>query len=272
MKLLTKVSITLVASLLGVSNVGHADDIPCSEGGVCQVGDVGPGGGIVFYVDSKLNSWGRYIEVAPNGWNRGRPDPSVRPYCYEKTETLDYLPITSPTIGDGKSNTDRLIKVCPNGAAATARAYQGGGQKNWSLPSKEEFEEFYYEAPGLLLNEGNPWYWTSTNDEYGRNYAFYEPREKFDGSFSRTNDAHVRPVRHFMSNSDKQFLADQKIASEKKYKNCSALNSVFPGGIASKSNSKNKGGKTYVAPYVSTKGYSLNKGLDRDKDGIVCER
>lgn len=272
MSLVSKLAIALCLALLSAPIAGQADELSCSEGGPCQVGDVGPGGGVVFYIDSKLNSWGRYIEVAPNGWNRGRPDPSVRPYCFEKTDTLDYLPVTSPKIGDGKANTDKLVKVCPNGAAATARAYKGGGFKNWSLPSKEELEELYYEAPGVQLNEGNPWYWTSTNDEYGRNYAFYEPKEEFDGSFARTNDAHVRPVRHFMSSADQKFIAGQKASAEKKYKNCAALNKVFPGGLAEKVSSKNKGGKTYKAPYVSAKGYALNRNLDRDKDGLVCER
>jgi hypothetical protein len=62
-----------------------------------------------------------------------------------------------------------------------------------------------------------------------------------------------------------QFLA-------KKYKNCAALNKVAPGGIAKSSNTTNTGGKTKQVPEVSAKGYQLNAKLDRDKDGIACER
>lgn len=251
------------------------EQVPCSQGGECAVGDVGPGGGIVFYVSEKLQSWGRYIEVAPNGWNRGRPDPNVKPYCDALLDSFNY-PVTSPKIGQGQANTDTLVRVCPVGAAATARDYRGGGFNNWSLPSKEEFEEFFYEIPGVVLNEGNPWYWTSTNDQYGRNFAFYEGHEKFSHTHSASNASHVRPVRHFMTNEDQLFLAEEKErlreASERKYKNCAELNKVFSGGIAKSAGTRNKGKATKSVPYVSAKGYNLNKSLDRDKDGLVCER
>lgn len=58
----------------------------------------------------------------------------------------------------------------------------------------------------------------------------------------------------------------------KKFANCAALNKVAPGGIAKSPTSTNKGGRTKLAPEVSAKGYQLNTKLDRDKDGIVCER
>lgn len=35
---------------------------------------------------------------------------------------------------------------------------------------------------------------------------------------------------------------------------------------------RNKGGKTKYAPTVNAAVYNNNKGLDRDKDGIACER
>ena len=63
---------------------------------------------------------------------------------------------------------------------------------------------------------------------------------------------------------------------EKKFKNCTALNKEFPGGIAEKSTSvnKNKAGvlqESKKVPKVSSKVYKENKSLDRDKDGIACE-
>lgn len=250
--------------------VAYGDELSCADGGVCQIGDMGPGGGTVFFVSNSLNSWGRYIEAAPYGWFKGRPDPNVEPFCYEKIETLDFLPETSPAIGSGKSNTDKLVKVCPNGAAATARAYDGGGFKTWSLPSKDELTELYYELPQAGIE--NEWYWSSTTTKYGQVSSFYVPREKWDGTFSKSNDANVRAVRHFMTAADAQVLKEQKIAAEKSYKNCTLLNKKFPGGIAKTATTKNKGSKTKKTPYVSSKGYNLNKKLDKDKDGIVCEK
>ncbi|QRY36094.1 MULTISPECIES: excalibur calcium-binding domain-containing protein [Bacillus] len=58
----------------------------------------------------------------------------------------------------------------------------------------------------------------------------------------------------------------------KSYKNCKALNKVYKGGVAKSKNTKNKGGKTKYKPYASKALYLKNKHLDRDKDGIACER
>lgn len=61
-------------------------------------------------------------------------------------------------------------------------------------------------------------------------------------------------------------------AATAKYKNCSELNKVYPGGIAQNAKVQNKGGKTKYKPSVSPSLYKLHTGLDRDKDGIACER
>ncbi|WP_153730424.1 excalibur calcium-binding domain-containing protein [Sporosarcina obsidiansis] len=61
-------------------------------------------------------------------------------------------------------------------------------------------------------------------------------------------------------------------AAPVKYKNCKELNKAYPGGVAMNANVKNKGGKTKYKPSVSPSVYNLHKGLDRDKDGIACER
>ena len=34
----------------------------------CQIGDTGPGGGVVFYDAGQPQPWGRYLEAAPAGW------------------------------------------------------------------------------------------------------------------------------------------------------------------------------------------------------------
>lgn len=194
-------SLIVLGLILTAPAIAHGD-FTCEQGGQCQIGDRGPGGGTVFYVAEQLESWGRYIEAAPAGWYKGRPDPNVEPFCYEKTNVLDRFPDTSPAIGTGKVNTDKLLKDCPNGAAAIARTYRGGGFVDWSLPSKDEFNEMYFEIPSLGLNEPTPWYWSSTTTIYGQVSSFYVPFARWDGTFSDSNDAHVRPVRHFMSKED----------------------------------------------------------------------
>lgn len=60
--------------------------------------------------------------------------------------------------------------------------------------------------------------------------------------------------------------------AEKKFSNCSALNAVYPGGVAKNSKVTNKGGATNNTPSVKPKIYKANASKDRDKDGIACER
>ena len=60
-------------------------------------------------------------------------------------------------------------------------------------------------------------------------------------------------------------------ASAKTFKNCTALNKVYPGGVALPG-AINKGGTTKLTPKYNKKLYMANKKSDRDKDGIACEK
>jgi len=58
----------------------------------------------------------------------------------------------------------------------------------------------------------------------------------------------------------------QAAVPTQKYKNCTALKTRYPRGVAK---SVAAAGSTGAA--VNAKVYNANKGLDRDKDGIACE-
>ena len=60
-------------------------------------------------------------------------------------------------------------------------------------------------------------------------------------------------------------------AAAKKFKNCTELNKVYPGGVA-KPGAVNKGGKTKKTPKYNKALYTANKKSDRDRDGIACEK
>ena len=66
-------------------------------------------------------------------------------------------------------------------------------------------------------------------------------------------------------------LGQSANAAPKKYKNCTELNQVHPGGVA-KPGAVNKGGKTKNEPTIDAPLYKLNASLDRDRDGIACEK
>jgi hypothetical protein len=67
-------------------------------------------------------------------------------------------------------------------------------------------------------------------------------------------------------------------AAVKTYKNCTALNKAHKHGIKKSSTSKDvvrSGGKTIKKESKATTSkslYNANKKLDRDKDGIACEK
>jgi len=60
-------------------------------------------------------------------------------------------------------------------------------------------------------------------------------------------------------------------AAAKKFKNCTELNKVYPGGVALLG-AVNAGGKTKKTPKYDKALYDANKKSDRDGDGIACEK
>jgi hypothetical protein len=60
-------------------------------------------------------------------------------------------------------------------------------------------------------------------------------------------------------------------AAAKKFKNCTELNKVYPGGVA-KPGAVNKGGAIKKEPFIDAALYKANIKSDRDKDGIACEK
>ena len=63
----------------------------------------------------------------------------------------------------------------------------------------------------------------------------------------------------------------QSSAAVKKFKNCTELNKVYPGGVALPG-AVNAGGATKKEPKYDKALYTANKSSDRDKDGIACEK
>jgi hypothetical protein len=66
-------------------------------------------------------------------------------------------------------------------------------------------------------------------------------------------------------------FSSQSNAAAKKFKNCTELNKVYPGGVA-KPGAVNKGGAIKKEPFIDAALYKANIKSDRDKDGIACEK
>ena len=63
----------------------------------------------------------------------------------------------------------------------------------------------------------------------------------------------------------------QSNAAAKKFKNCTELNKIYPGGIALPG-AVNAGGATKKEPKYDKALYTANKKSDRDGDRIACEK
>jgi hypothetical protein len=116
----------------------------CADGGACVVGDIGPGGGTVFYVHPSgtfscgvaLSSTCKYLEFAPYGWNGGGDDPGID-WCNVGTD----LDIDESGIGGGLANTTKADDTCTSGAIQTVASYTNNGFDDWYLPTKSEVDE-----------------------------------------------------------------------------------------------------------------------------------
>ena len=102
-----------------------------------QVGEIGPGGGLIFYDAGSQQPWGRYLEVAPEGWSDSETDPTAPTWCEKSND----IPGTLMGIGLGKSNTNKMLANCSSGAAVLVHRYKGGGKEDWYLPSERELNE-----------------------------------------------------------------------------------------------------------------------------------
>ena len=127
------------------------------------VGSVGPGGGFVYYVNDAGFDCGptlaascKYLEVAPSGWNTGS-DPNkvwATGTSSSGNASADISTITNDAsaynniLGVGLGYKNSVAIVDQNGAAydassnnyaaGAARAYAGGSQSDWYLPTTAE--------------------------------------------------------------------------------------------------------------------------------------
>ena len=198
----------------------------CSAGGantVCNIGDIGPGGGIVFHDAGKDEYWGRYLEIAPQSCEGVRLP--WRPAGNEKTVYKDAngqsaaeLRVLAKGVGMGKVNTRIVTLALGAGgyAAKYAEDSNCSGVDDWFLPSKDELDLAYNRlAQNRVGGQNTPvggfnkgYYWTST--DYNNKTAwsqYFMDGQQFDrvqtlsgNRLPPANPFRVRPIRAFGTN------------------------------------------------------------------------
>ena len=198
----------------------------CINGGaatVCNVGDIGPGGGIVFYDAGKEEYWGRYLEIAPQSCEGVRYP--WRPNGNEKTvykpqgdQTAAELRVLAKGIGMGKVNTRIITLALGAGkyAAKYAEDLVCNGRDDWFLPSKDELDTAYNrlaqnrvgskDTPIGGFNKG--YFWTSSDynnatawSQYFMDGQQFDRVQTMDGNRTPPNPFRVRAIRAFGTNS-----------------------------------------------------------------------
>jgi hypothetical protein len=209
LSLVTLLALILQAFAVGILPTPASAVATCAQGGVCAVGETGPGGGIVFYVSgTAFTATGApcspncyYLEAAPtsgvNAW-------SDAGYAWSgNTNTL--IGTTGTAIGTGYANTLAIVGQSGGGATAAragtvSRAYRGPNNlSDWYLPSKGELAELWNRRAVSGVNmQSSKYYWTSS--ELLSCCAWvnkFDPSNTLNDFAKNQADVYVRPIRAF---------------------------------------------------------------------------
>jgi hypothetical protein len=199
----------------------------CALGGGCGIGDIGPGGGFVFYVAPTLFTSGpqcggscEYLEVAVIYWTSGlshwncsanfqATSIAAPESFYRWNGESSVTGATENSIGSGYRNSVIADKsagraVCNdqyNSGISSARKFNGGGKSDWYVAASIEFGEIY-KVRSLITAGG-----------YGLGGVYKTSQENLNGTFwffdmdssnnknggSKTSWSNVRPIRAFKS-------------------------------------------------------------------------
>lgn len=150
-----------------------------------EIGDGGPGGGIVFFVSSDgLHG----LEVALP-WDQ---HPGIQwSITYNATNAY------RSGRGSGLHNTERIIisEGVGDYAAQICANFRGGGYGDWYLPSKEELYLLYLQKD-LIGTFHNAYYWSSTERD-SANAWFQSFSNGYQGYGLKAVELRVRAIRAF---------------------------------------------------------------------------
>lgn len=213
--LITIISAFFIPSITPV----HAAALTCAQGGICIIGDTGPGGGIVFFV-KQVGSFEESITVS--GGIGPRTYTAALTSSQQAALPFDYLEFaptgrgggtwgtngaitnnTSLLIGAGESNTDDILLtqtgVAADNAARYAKDYVNNGRTDWFLPSYHELLLMMLRVklgtfPTSYFPDG---LWASSTG--GDNTtAYYSALGQLQGNVNRlATTPGVRPIRAF---------------------------------------------------------------------------
>ena len=164
-----------------------------------EVGDIGPGGGFIFYVSdsgfdcgTNLEARCNYLEAAPISGDNAWADSG---YQWDGNNNSDVN--TSMLIGSGLKNTLAMIQndSTSEKAGTISRAFRGPNDfDDWFLPSYLEIAEMFTQQT-LLGLQNYPQYWSSSGAGAETAFIYYPGGSGV--SFKSDGGRLVRPIRAF---------------------------------------------------------------------------
>jgi hypothetical protein len=181
----------------GPSALKITEESICGAGGtsLCKIGAIGPGGGLIFFVDYNDQYVGfDYLEAAPKSCE------AQRRWSSSNTSVSEAGGWGARAVGAGSTNTDKIEDIFEfdnedNNAAYFARFCDAGGKTDWFLGSLGEMKLMYDNLQGLGDFVGG-YYWSSSE-----NSGFLAWSQNFNTGGLLNNlksfSFSVRPVRRF---------------------------------------------------------------------------
>jgi hypothetical protein len=155
------------------------------------VGEVGLGGGWVFFNKGNADGGWQYMEVAPSDQSAG---------IYWGCNTGSILG-TMRVVGSGESNTNLIVSSCPgSNAASLCESLSLGGQSDWFLPSIDELNLIYrnLHLNGIAgLNTTSYWSSSEISAAMAFIYRFDIGSSQTRYKYYSTDQFDVRAVRFF---------------------------------------------------------------------------
>ena len=206
---ITLLSLVLQSVILGFVPSPAVAVTTCAQGGVCTVGDIGPGGGIVFYVAvTPFTATGTpcgtncyYLEAAPTSGTSAWTDAQ---YAWSGN-TSTSIGGTGTAIGTGYANTLAIVGQSGGGSTASragtiSRAYRGPNNlSDWYLPSKSELAELWNrKAISGLVPESGRYFWSSSESQACCAWVNkFDPSNTINDFAKNSGSVYVRPIRAF---------------------------------------------------------------------------
>jgi hypothetical protein len=190
---------TVTASAVPTVTASAVPIKSCNQGGPCLIGDIGPGGGVVFYVALvPFTSLGSDCARDCLYLESGRVDlGGPQTWC---SNGNTFINITSNGIGSGMRNTMLASTVCSSGAVKLAFDFENKGKLDWHLPSMKELHELFKNRD-VVGGFGSDAYWSSTEMTRGTAWnQYFSPGSNvnFDrANGNKSSSFFIRPVRAF---------------------------------------------------------------------------